>query len=192
MHRVGTLVLAMTVASSADALEPGLPQRVHTVGASVRVPVLRGEPTELARDVGFGFAVGSQWFYRQGLALCVAGDYDRFGSPIDPEDQLSRFGFHAAQLFAYPLGRLLPWAAFGGGVAVGLYRHSGVTITDTMPMLRASAGLALEVHRRVTVGVSGGYDLVFGGDTVTAVGSSRRITVFDDIAYAALGLEYYF
>jgi hypothetical protein len=186
------LAIVWTPASSALALEPGLPQRVHAVGGAIRIPVLRGEPAGLARDVGFGFAVGSHWFYRPGLGLCVTGDYDRFGSPIDPEDQLSRFGFSVAQVAAHPLGRLLPWAAAGGGLVVGLYRRPGTTITDTMPLLRASAGLALEVHRRATVGVSGGYDFVFAGDSVAAGGSGRRVTVFDDIVYAAVGLEYFF
>lgn len=191
LRPIAVFALAWTWVPRALALEPGLPQRVHAVGGAVRIPVLRGEPAGLARDVGFGFAVGSHWFYRPGLGLGVTGDYDRFGSPIDPEDQLSRFGFSVAQVVAHPLGRLLPWAAAGGGVAVGLYRRPGTTITDTMPMLRASAGLALEVHRRATVGVSGGYDFVFSGDSVAA-GGSGRVTVFDDIVYAAVGLEYYF
>jgi hypothetical protein len=184
-------ILDCAAPALALALEPGLPQRVHSVGGALRAPILLGEPAELTRDVGFGFAVGTQWFYRPSLGLSLAAEYDRFGSAIDTDDQLSRFSFRAAQLFAWPFGRLLPWAALGGGAVVGLYRHSGVTVSDTMPMAGASAGLAVEVHRRTTVGVGAGYDLIFMGDSV-AIDGNRRVTVFDDVAYATLGVEYYF
>ena len=183
----------LLAAPVASALEPGLPQRVHTLGGALRLPILRGEPTDLERDAGFGFGVCSHWFYRPGLALAVTADYDRFGSPIDPDDQLSRFTFSVSQLAALPLGRLLPWAAFGAGVGVGLFRRpDGATITDTMPVLRAAGGLALEIHRRTTVGVSAGYDFVFGGDSVGGGTGSGRDTVFDDTAHVALGADYYF
>jgi len=191
--------MALLAAAPAYALEPGLPQRTHSLGGTLRLGILRGEPTRLKRDGGFGFGVKFRWFYRLGLALAVQADYDRFGSPNDPEDQLSRTSFTVMQAAAWPLAELLPWVAFGGGIGVGVFRTNDdetepMDVTDTVPIVRVGAGIGYEIHRRATIGISAGYDWVFTGDSVSTLDNGRRrnLTVFDDTVHIAAGADYYF
>jgi hypothetical protein len=191
-------VLALLVAPAALAIEPGLPQRTHALGVSARLGLLRGEPARLERDAGFGFGASFAWFYRPGLAILIHGDHDRFGSANDTRDQLSRTSFTALQALAMPLRGLLPWTALGAGVGVGLFRSPDRDVqpmerTDTVPLVRWAAGLGVEVHRRVNVGVACNYDWVFTGASVDLPGSGGRdVTVFDDTFHLAVGMDYFF
>jgi len=192
------VALALCLAPAAFALEPGLPQRTHAVGGSLRLGLLRGEPARLERDAGFGIGVSFAWYYRAGLAVLVQGDYDRFGSANDAGDQLTRTTFTAMQTLAMPLGRLLPWMGLGGGVGIGLFRTRDRDIvpkerTDTLPVIRWGAGLGLEVDRRVIVGVACAYDWVFTGASVDLPGSGGGdVIVFDDTFHLAAGVDYFF
>ena len=103
------------------------------------------------------------------------------------------------QAMAWPLEKLLPWAALGGGLGVGVFRTPDdetepMEVTDAVPIVRASVGVGYEVHRRVTVGLSANYDWVFTGDSVTVQVGSRRdeVTVFDDTVHFAVGIDHFF
>jgi hypothetical protein len=192
-------LVAVLLAPAAHALEPGLPQRTHSIGGSLRLALLRGEPAQLEPDAGFGFGVWFRWFYGEGLALAVEADYDHFGSGNDPNDQLSRTTFLAMQQFARPLGKLLPWMGLGAGVGIGVFRTPDRTVrpmelTDDVPVLRACGGVEYEIQRRAVIGVGAGYDVVLLGDSVGVPGLGARhdVTVFDDTFAFAAVVDYFF
>lgn len=214
--RRAILLAGLLAPAAAAALEPGQPSRAHSVGAELRLGLLRGEPRDVAPDAGFGFGVNAQWFYLPRLGLRADATYDRFGSWRDTRDQIAYFGFGVLPLVgAYPLGRWLPWAGVGGGVAVGWFRSDDDAFEQpgpcefddermatmcpaaeraALPFARAALGVGYEAAPRLSVGLRGEYTLVLGGDTVPMADGARArdVRVFDDTIQIAVAGDYYF
>lgn len=202
-------------AANAPATEATRSRPTHSVGAELRLGILRSEARDIASDGGFGFGADARWWFHPQIGLRFGAAFDRFGGWRDTHEQLSVGSFDLLALAMHQIGPWVPWAGVGGGVAIGWFRSNApalarpgkcalepgleagvcpISASDVMPLARASFGLGYQVTSLLLVGLRGEYSLLFSETTVTAgqSGQDRTVRVFDDFAAVCVMAQRFF